>query len=53
MKYIRCLGVDNKWHICRPESDTCKCGVKVKTKKEKEIKALKNKEIYFCYECTY
>ena len=49
-KYIRCLGVDNKWHVCKPDADKCKCGVKVKTKK---IDKMENKHFYSCYECTY
>ena len=48
-RWISCIGVDNKQHICLPESDTCKCGVKIKRKK-----MLKNDhQLYSCYECTY
>lgn len=31
-RFIRCIGVDNKQHICLPEYDTCECGVRVKRK---------------------
>lgn len=48
--YIPCLGVDGKWHICEPHSNTCKCGVKVKTKK---VGHMDRSEHYSCYECTY
>jgi hypothetical protein len=48
--YIPCLGVDGKWHLCEPHLDVCKCGVKVRSKKD-------NKELFnkhcACYECTY
>ena len=48
--YIPCLGVDGKWHLCEPHSNTCKCGVKVKSKKDD--KELFNNH-YACYKCTY
>jgi len=48
--YVPCLGIDGKWHLCEPHLDVCKCGVKVKSKKD-------NKELFnkhcACYECTY
>ena len=49
-KYINCIGIDNKIHVCEPDKDVCKCGVKVKRKK-----ILKNDyQLYFwCYECSY
>jgi hypothetical protein len=47
--YIRCIGVDGKQHICKPEKDTCYCGVKVKTKKPQRDDYLR----FSCYECTY
>ena len=47
--YIQCIGIDNKLHICEPDKDICKCGVKVKNKK-----LLKNDYLkYSCYEYTY
>lgn len=47
--YIRCVGIDNKQHVCLPNSIVCKCGVKVKRKK-----LLKNEhKLFSCYECTY
>jgi len=49
LKYIQCIGVDNKLHICKPDEDICKCGVKVKSKKLLS----KDCERYSCYECTY
>lgn len=49
-KYIRCIGVDDKIHVCLPDATTCKCGVKIKRKK-----LFKNDNInrFSCYECTY
>ena len=29
--WIRCIGVDENFHICHPDSEICKCGIKVKT----------------------
>lgn len=50
MKYIDCIGFDNKIHVCEPHKDVCKCGIKVKRKK-----LLKNDFVllYSCYACTY
>lgn len=48
--YIPCLGVDEKWHLCEPHLDVCKCGVKVKTK---NVGHMDRNEHYSCYECTY
>ena len=46
---VRCVGIDNKQHVCAPDSDVCKCGVKVKHKK-----LLRDDyKLYSCYECTY
>ena len=44
-----CVGVDNKLHICNPESKTCKCGVVVKRKKLMRD----DYKLFSCYECTY
>lgn len=49
--YIDCIGVDNKRHICEPHSDYCFCGIKVKTKKDSDVR--NSKILYSCYECTY
>ena len=49
--YIDCMGVDNKRHICEPHSDHCFCGVKVKTKKDFDVR--NSKILYSCYVCTY
>mgnify|MGYP003586778652 CR=1 FL=1 len=49
--WIRCIGVDENFHICHPDSEICKCGIKVKTKKDREVEAIWNR--YSCYECTY
>ena len=48
--YINCIGIDNKIHVCEPDKDVCKCGVKVKRKK-----ILKNDYLlyFWCYECGY
>lgn len=47
--YIDCIGVDEKIHVCEPDKDVCKCGVKIKTKKIHKNDYLR----YSCYECTY
>lgn len=48
-RLVSCIGVDNRQHVCLSESDTCKCGVKIRRKK-----LLKNDHLlYSCYECTY
>jgi len=47
--YIDCIGIDELHHVCLPESDVCKCGVKVKRKKMLRDDWKK----YCCYECTY
>lgn len=49
--YIRCIGVDDKWHVCKPDSNICLCGVLVKTKKDKDVENSKMR--YSCYECTF
>lgn len=46
---IRCIGVDNKQHICKPESDECNCGVKIKRKKLLKY----DYKLFSCYDCTY
>jgi len=46
---VRCVGVDNKQHVCEPHEDTCICGVKVKRKKLLKYDGL----LFSCYECTY
>ena len=50
-QFIRCIGIDEKWHVCEVDKDVCKCGVKVKTKKDKDIENSKFR--YSCYECTF
>lgn len=48
-RMIECVGVDDKLHVCLPESKVCKCGVSVKRKK-----LLKNDyKLFSCYTCTY
>ena len=47
--YIDCIGVDELHHVCLPESDVCKCGVKVKRKKMLRDDWQK----FCCYQCTY
>jgi len=46
---IECIGVDERLHVCEPDKDVCKCGVKVKSKKIFS----KDYERFSCYECTY
>jgi len=46
---VRCVGADNKQHVRAPESNICKCGMKVKRKN-----LLRDDHLLFgCYECTY
>ena len=47
--FVMCIGMDGRQHFCLPESDVCKCGMKVKRKK-----FLRNDSHKLgCYECTY
>lgn len=46
---IECIGVDNKKHICDPESQTAKCGTLIKRKKLLRDDC----KLFSCYECTY
>jgi hypothetical protein len=46
---IDCIGVDDRKHVCAPDSDICKCGVKVKRKKLLRDDWKK----FGCYACTY
>jgi hypothetical protein len=46
---IECIGVDNKRHVCLSDSDTCKCGVKVKRKKLRK----NDYKLFSCYACIY
>jgi len=46
---IECIGVDNKQHVCLPESDVCICGIVVKRKKLLRDDWM----LYSCYECTF
>ena len=48
-KYTRCIGIDDLQHVCEPDKDVCKCGVKVKRKE-----MLRDDwQRLSCYECTY
>ena len=47
--FITCIGVDDKLHACEPHSDTCKCGIVVKSKKLGK----NDYERYSCYECRF
>lgn len=47
--YIGCVGIDNLYHVCKPESKLTQCGIAVKRKK-----LLRDDHcLYGCYECTY
>ena len=49
VKFIPCIGIDNKQHVCESNSEICVCGTKVRRKK-----MLKRDHLLFsCYECTY
>ena len=50
MKTILCIGEDRKIHLCKPNEDKTKCGVKVINKKPTGEQLA---ELYNCYECTY
>lgn len=48
--FIRCIGKDEKIHVCEPHETKTKCGVDIR-KKNPSSKDEENK--YSCYECTY
>lgn len=48
--YIRCIGKDEKIHICKPQETITKCGTDIK-KKNPTVHEQDGK--YSCYECTY
>jgi hypothetical protein len=48
-KLVRCVGSDNKLHICEAHEHKTRCGVEVKRKK-----LLRNDyKLFSCYECTF
>jgi hypothetical protein len=48
-KYSSCIGIDGLQHVCKPDKDVCKCGVKIKRKKMLRDDWQRS----CCYECTY
>ena len=46
-RLVRCIGLDNKQHLCLPESDSCYCGVGVKRKK----RLRDDGKLYSCWDC--
>lgn len=49
LKYIECIGIDLKQHVCEPHKDNCKCGVRVKRK----TLLKKDYKLFSCYECNF
>lgn len=49
-KYIRCIGKDEKIHICEVNEIKTKCGVDIRRKK---ITQKDEEKRYSCYACTY
>ena len=47
---IRCIGKDEKIHVCEPHEIKTKCGIEIR-KKNPTAKDVENK--YYCYECTF
>lgn len=46
---LKCIGTDNKQHICEAHEHKTKCGVEVKRKK-----LLRDDyKLFSCYECTF
>lgn len=50
MKTILCIGEDRKIHICKPDRDKAKCGIKVINKKPTDKQLV---ELYNCCKCSY
>jgi hypothetical protein len=46
---VRCVGIDNKQHICDPTKDVTSCGIAIRRKKLRP----NDHKLYSCYECTY
>ncbi len=47
---IRCIGNDNKFHVCLPWENKTKCGIPIVSKK---IKPQDYRSRFSCYYCTY
>ena len=48
-KSIKCVGSDNKQHICKAHEQKTHCGIDVKRKK-----LLRDDyKLFSCYECTF
>ena len=47
--FIKCLGKDDKIHVCEPHSEKTLCGVSIKRKKL----CKKDFQKYSCYKCSY
>lgn len=50
---LRCIGVDDKFHVCVSWENKCLCGVPVKIKNPDDKIYNKRKYIFSCYKCTY
>ena len=49
VKNIRCIGSDNRQHLCLPWENTCLCGITVIRKKMLRDDWM----LYSCWDCTY
>lgn len=47
--WVDCVGVDGKKHICHPQDETTKCGLKIARKKLGKT----DWNRFSCYDCTY
>lgn len=47
--WVDCVGVDGKKHICQPQDETTKCGLKIARKKLGKT----DRNRFSCYDCTY
>lgn len=50
LKYIDCIGIDQKLHVCLPWKDKTECGIIIIKKKLNSNDYINR---YSCYECTY
>lgn len=47
---IKCIGNDEKIHLCEPDKNETKCGKQIKSKK---VKPQDYSKKFSCYECSY
>jgi len=47
--YVNCIGTDGKIHVCEPQKQVTKCGMKIKSKNLGKT----DYDRLSCYSCTY